>query len=91
MSTLLLLILVAFLALAIWLGYAGYRSTQSKSGPIPPAQTVENVPAAKSHSEESGRLKARPGEADPRAGESADRSAEMRPSDETTEPRPRST
>lgn len=56
MSTLLLLILFAFVAFAIWIGFRGYRATQRKSGPVPPPQTVEepNV-QPKSKAEEQSR------------------------------------
>lgn len=45
MSTLLLLILFAFVAFAIWIGFRAYRATQRKSGPVPPAQTVDESSA----------------------------------------------
>lgn len=61
MSTLLLLILFAFMALAIWLGYAGYRSMQKKSGPVPPTEQQEGArPAGEAQTKPAEREGAQP-------------------------------
>ena len=94
MSTLLLFILFAFVAFAVWIGYTAYRSMQKKRGPVPPANTEPGAQPAETARqsqpvEQTGTPGAQPAERDRKPGAQSAEDGGTRPSTKPAE-RPRS-